>query len=61
MNVTHKTGYLYQDNFGSEKDATGPVESWHRTFAGALKAKAKNRNRGSIYLLLSDDQCRKVG
>lgn len=55
--VTHKTGYLYQDN-GSLCRA--PSESWHRTFRGALKAKERNDNNGYVYKLLSDDQSERV-
>ena len=55
----HRTGYLYQDHnipFDAEHMEWGPAESWHRTFKGALRAKMRNKNRGRIYRILSDDQ-----
>ena len=49
--ITHKTGYLFQYNGGAEF----PVESWHRTYVGAQRAKARNGHLGRVYRLTGDD------
>ena len=66
MAITHKTGYLYQaDAYESESyDEKGTVcrglESWHRTYKGAQKAKAANEDRGAVYKITGDDTSHKV-
>ena len=55
--ITHKTGYLYQAQDWASRDGTFYefVESWHRTYTGAQKAKVANRGRGDVYKITSDD------
>ena len=65
MNQNHQTGYLYQADagirgYGQDEECWGDVESWHRTFAGALRAKARNHNRGGVYKITGDDTSHKV-
>ena len=58
----HKTGYLYQYSGGltETEEALLPVESWHRTFAGAQAAKTANSERGEIHRILSDDHSERI-
>jgi hypothetical protein len=60
MNVTHKTGFLFQSYGGSSFEGEvevffEPCESWHRTLRGAWKARERNGHGGRIYRLLSSD------
>ena len=59
--ITHKTGYLYQAG-AYEGDAVWykGCESWHRTYKGAQRAKARNGDRGSVYRLTGEDTSYKV-
>lgn len=60
--MSHKTGYLYQFNGSESADGIrAPRESWHRTWKGALAAKAANGHRGEIFRLTGDDSSEKVG
>jgi hypothetical protein len=56
--MNYKTGYLYQYNGG---DTIAAVESWHRTFKGALRARARNKGVGFVYKITGDDSSQKVG
>ena len=60
--IAHKTGYLYQAQAGESRDGAfyGEVESWHRTYTGAQKAKAANKGRGDVYGITGDDTSYKV-
>lgn len=57
MSITHKTGFIF--SFSHFQNSAGEwsegVESWHRTFKGALKARNKAGERGHIYRVLGDD------
>ena len=59
--ITRKTGYLYQYSGNPDGEgAADPVESWHRTFKGAQRAKARNYNIGHVYRITGDDTCYEV-
>ena len=65
MNITHKTGFLFQYNGGSSFESGAEVfhpaaESWHRTLRGALLAREKSAGRGKISRLLSEDHSEEV-
>ncbi len=54
---THSTGFLYQFNNDPNRP---PIESWHRTLRGALRAKARSGGVGFVYRLTGDDSSEKV-
>ncbi len=54
---THSTGFLFQFNGNPDQ---APIESWHRTLRGALRAKARAGGIGFIYRLTGDDSSEKV-
>jgi hypothetical protein len=58
-NIIHKTGYLYQSE-ALESDPVCGVESWHRTYKGAQKAKVANGDRGAVYRITGDDSSYRV-
>lgn len=61
----HRTGYLFQAYPREALLTDGTyeylpeLESWHRTYRGALRARDQ-AGRGSIYKILSEDQTQKI-